>query len=355
MRKVYLIRHAKPETGGRRMCIGTADLPVGILGQLQSVILSEYMQERKTAQVFCSDLQRSIQTAEYLNPNPIIIPGLREMHAGDWDGLDFEEIQKRWPELYKKRGSDPNIPIPGAEDVEEGQRRFLRAVHSALEQSTGDIAIVTHITVIQSLICHVLGIPPTQCRQFRLDYCSVTQLYYDGQIHVADINGRPHVSLDEAMCLSLLHAAQLPDRVIRHCEAVRRKALEIANELRQSGAVLDLEIIASAALLHDIARIQKEHAVAGADWLAALGYPEVSEVIRSHHDFDGNAINEQAVVYLADKVIRETDEVTIPERFRESSKKCLDDAARAAHEKRFQTAIRLRDAVNARCEKEVVL
>lgn len=355
MRTIYLIRHAKPETGGRRMCIGTTDLPIGTLGRLQSVILSAVMREKHVQQVFCSDLQRSIQTARFLTSDPVIIPDLREMHAGEWDGLDFEEIQRRWPSLYERRGADPNIPIPGAEDVREGQQRFLQAVQTALAQSTGDIAIVAHITVIQTLICHVLGIPPTQCRKFRLDHCSVTQLYYNGQFQLEKIGAKPQPTLDEAMCRSLLRAAQVPEQVIRHCEAVRRKALDITASLAQTGIVLDSGLISAAALLHDIARTQKDHVGVGADWLNALEYPEVSGIIRSHHDYDGNAVNEHAVVYLADKVIRESEEVTILERFRESSKKCRDEAAAAAHQKRLEQAIRIRDAVNELCGKEVVL
>lgn len=337
------------------MCIGTTDLPLGTLGRLQSVVLSRVIQKKAPQQVFCSDLQRSIQTAKYLSAAPVIVPGLREMCAGEWDGLDFEVIQARWPELYEKRGLDPNYPIPGAEDVAQGQQRFLQAVQEALDQSGGDIAIVAHITVMQSLLCHALGIPPSQCRQFRLDHCSVTQIYYNGEFHVANVNERPHISLDEGICHALLREARVPERIICHCEAVARKALEISASLNQSGLALNTEIISSGALLHDIARLQKNHASLGADWLNALGYPEVSQIIRNHHDYEGDAVNEQAVVYLADKVIRETEEVTIRERFLESEKKCITPAAKEAHQLRYVQTVRIRDTVNKLCGKEVVM
>ena len=42
MKKLYLIRHAKPDfPPGERMCLGLTDLPLGKLGHLQSVFLGE--------------------------------------------------------------------------------------------------------------------------------------------------------------------------------------------------------------------------------------------------------------------------------------------------------------------------
>ena len=158
MRKIYLIRHARPDIpAGRAQCIGITDIPLGTLGQLQTVVLGEYMKGIPLQAVFASDLSRAIQTASAISPAPAIIPDFREMDAGQWDGLFFDEIRLRWPEIYEKRGIDPNVPMPGAEAPSHGQHRFKQALQTVLQQTTGDIAIVAHCTVMQSFLSYVLG------------------------------------------------------------------------------------------------------------------------------------------------------------------------------------------------------
>jgi hypothetical protein len=58
-------------------------------------------------------------------------------------------------------------------------------------------------------------------------------------------------------------------------------------------------------------------------------------------------IDEAAVVYLADKLVVNTEEVTLEERFARSREKCRDEAARLAHEKRFRFALGLRERIFA--------
>lgn len=186
MRKIYLIRHAKPFfPEGKKMCYGSTDVPLDGEGRAQCERLRAEMADRPVTKVFCSDLSRSIQTAQYLAAEPVILPGLRELDAGDWDGLSFEEIRVRWPEVYARRGIEPGYPIPGAEDLRAGRDRFLAAVEQALAQSEGDIAIVGHASVNQTLICQCLGIPLTQGYRYKPDYASVTEVEYDGRFRLA--------------------------------------------------------------------------------------------------------------------------------------------------------------------------
>ncbi len=177
MRRIYLIRHGKPDMPpGQKLCIGITDLPLGKQGHRQGKALAEIFKEKNCTAVYCSDLQRAIQTARYLTDSPRILPQLGEMQAGEWEGLPFSHIKARWPEIYEARGRDITIPIPGAEPWEAVQARFLAGLQIALEETDGDIALVAHATGIQTAICHLLGLHPNQCRRFPLDYGSVTTL-----------------------------------------------------------------------------------------------------------------------------------------------------------------------------------
>lgn len=171
MRKIYLIRHGQPEfPGGEIYCIGRADFPLSPEGRRQAEGLGERLRDKKLT-VFSSPLRRAYDTALYLSDAPIVIDGLQEMHAGDWDGLSFSEIRRRWPELYEARETDAKVPIPNSEDWQAGQQRFAAAVAEALSRSAGDIAIVAHTTVILSYICLITGSMEYNSYSHRPDYC----------------------------------------------------------------------------------------------------------------------------------------------------------------------------------------
>ena len=111
MRDIYLIRHGMPDfPGGARMCLGRTDLPLGLRGRLQAALLGAEFAGSGLGDCFCSRLTRSRETAELMGcERPVVIPGLEEMDAGEWDGLSFDEIRRRWPEYYERRGRELSL------------------------------------------------------------------------------------------------------------------------------------------------------------------------------------------------------------------------------------------------------
>ena len=156
MKKVYLIRHGLPDfPGGKGMCIGTTDIPMGDKGLAQAAQMAEKLPA--VTAVFSSPLTRAVQTAQAIGLPVTILPDLREMHAGEWDGLTFDEIRQRYPELYAARASDLTIPLPGAEDHEEGLHRFAAAMEKAANLAPGDFAVVAHGGIIAQFLQCITG------------------------------------------------------------------------------------------------------------------------------------------------------------------------------------------------------
>ena len=113
MKKVYLIRHALPDfPGGKRMCIGTTDIPLGEAGLSQAAEMAKKLPA--VTAVFSSPLSRALQTAQRIGIPVVILDDLRELHAGQWDGLTFDEIRQKYPDLYAARASDLTLPLPDA-------------------------------------------------------------------------------------------------------------------------------------------------------------------------------------------------------------------------------------------------
>lgn len=147
MKNVYLIRHGLPDfPEGKRMCIGSTDIPMGDEGRLQAAQMAKMLPP--VTAVFSSPLIRAVQTAQAIGQPITVLRDLRELDAGEWDGLTFDEIKVRYPDLYAARGMDQTLPLPGAEENESGLARFYAAMETAAQIVPGDCAVVAHGGVI---------------------------------------------------------------------------------------------------------------------------------------------------------------------------------------------------------------
>ena len=156
MKKVYLIRHGLPDfPGGKGMCIGTTDIPMGEQGLAQASEMARNLP--LVTAVFSSPLTRAVQTAQAIGLPVTILPDLREMYAGAWDGLTFDQIRERYPDLYAARLYDLTIPLPDAEAYEDGIARFSSAMKTAAQTAPGDLAVVAHGGIIAQFLLSISG------------------------------------------------------------------------------------------------------------------------------------------------------------------------------------------------------
>ena len=337
MRRVYLVRHGHPDIPlGERWCLGHTDLPLAAVGRMQAALLP-FVPELLNKPVYSSWLSRAVETARPLCPEPRIRDGLEEQNLGEWDGLPFSEIMVRWPELYEAREKNPDVWPDSAESTESVRQRMRAAVQNCLKETDGDIVIVSHKSAIDSLT----GQRP------KLLHTSISVLEWDGEkLNPTEVGRMPHPELTEEVCLALLHAAGTPEHVVAHCRAVAEKAMQLADRAEAAGAAPNRRLLFAAALLHDFARTEPDHAALGAAWMRTLGYPEAAEVIAQHHDFEGNELNEAALLYLADKYIQGDREVPLEERFAASRQRCTTEEALQAHNSRLETAKRIENMLN---------
>jgi len=158
-RTIYLIRHALPDFGSEgRRCIGRTDLPLSEMGRVQASAVGRWLQTKGLTAVYSSPMRRAMQTALFLGPMAIRVPGLEEMNMGEWEGKNFDEIKRSYPEAYAERGRDiAHSAPPGGESFVQCGLRAWAAFRGVLEQSTGNIAIVAHCSVNRSLLCQIQG------------------------------------------------------------------------------------------------------------------------------------------------------------------------------------------------------
>ena len=108
---------------------------------------------------------------------------------------------------------------------------------------------------------------------------------------------------DREECLSIVDQELPKKHPIRdHLAQVAMTALKLAHAV--SGPV-NVDLVIAAALLHDIRRMEKNHAAAGAELLQGLGFNRVAKVVGQHMNIalDPQApVRETELVYFADKV-----------------------------------------------------
>ncbi|MBV8513834.1 MAG: histidine phosphatase family protein, partial [Acidobacteria bacterium] len=96
---LVLVRHAESRGAGK--FVGQQDEPLSAEGRRQLRGLARKLSNFRFHAVFASDLSRAIATARPAAQRQKlqlqIRPGLREMHFGRWQGLSWEQIQRREP------------------------------------------------------------------------------------------------------------------------------------------------------------------------------------------------------------------------------------------------------------------
>ncbi len=135
--------------------------------------------------------------------------------------------------------------------------------------------------------------------------------------------------LTEDECRVLMEKVQrLPGPVIDHCRQVACVAESLARAICGSGGAIDVPLVRSAALVHDVARLKKNHAAAGADLLNAMGFPAMAAIVAVHMHIDvaTDALLDPAqIVHLADKLVDGSKLVSLPQRFNAKLKKFAHD------------------------------
>lgn len=135
--------------------------------------------------------------------------------------------------------------------------------------------------------------------------------------------------LSREECLAILGEFGTPTHVIEHCKAVARTAVTIAKELNKKGHNLNIGLIESAALLHDMARVESNHDKVAAEYLCNKGYMEIADIVAVHMKYPEfnpiHRITETDVVCLGDRLCKENAYVGVEVRMAYILDKTKDD------------------------------
>ncbi len=158
---LYIVRHGETDWNVEHRYLGSTDLPLNERGLEQAAVLADRFRDISLAAVYASDLTRSYQTAEIIGRlhglQVSVLPELREISFGDWEGLSESEIAERYgADLYRKWKEDPGvIPIPRGESLEKLLARSLAGIEKIKARHFKErTLLVTHGGNMMALGCH---------------------------------------------------------------------------------------------------------------------------------------------------------------------------------------------------------
>jgi molybdenum cofactor cytidylyltransferase len=151
----------------------------------------------------------------------------------------------------------------------------------------------------------------------------------------------------------LEHIHPVPEKILKHSRKVAEIGDRLARALGRSGVPLNRRRLRAAALLHDMARGEKQHGAVAARWLEEMGFSSLCGIVASHMDLqpdETEGIGEAEVLFISDKLVLEDQPVRLSHRYEAAMKRYAGAPGSASN-----IALRLDRALRIKTRMERIL
>lgn len=146
---LYLVRHGETDWNRQHRIQGLTDIPLNDTGRDQARRAGRLLARRDWDAVVSSPLQRAHETATIIAdelglPAPTTDDQLVERNYGEAEGLDFDELNRRFPE---------DAPVPGRERRSAVRKRAMAALlRIAAAHPEESVLVVAHGGLIRAVL-----------------------------------------------------------------------------------------------------------------------------------------------------------------------------------------------------------
>lgn len=201
MTRIVLVRHGQTEWNKQERIRGQVDIPLNEVGLAQAAATADrIVTEYRPVAVYCSPLGRAVETARAIASRlglaPHIEPGFNDLNFGEWQGLSYEEVRSRWPEMAQAWMRAPHqVVFPKGESLAKVRERGMRALQWVLESHPlEEVVVVAHTVVNRVLLCAMLGLDDSNHWRLGQDTCAVNVIEWrDGMFFIVSINDTCHL------------------------------------------------------------------------------------------------------------------------------------------------------------------
>lgn len=201
---LYLIRHGETDHNRAkppRLQGQNLDDHLSDAGREQARRTGEFLRNAPLKAVYSSPLLRAHETAQAVAQHHGVtvqaMDAFLEVNVGDWEGLDWNEVTRDYPEAYEAFMRDAaNNPYHGGESMNDVRRRVAPAFEELMARHVGQsIAVVAHNVVNKAFLAHVLDYDLANFRNLPQDNCGVNILQMrKGKTRIATINSVLHLA-----------------------------------------------------------------------------------------------------------------------------------------------------------------
>jgi broad specificity phosphatase PhoE len=149
MTELYLVRHGETDWNRQHRIQGLTDIPLNATGRRQARAAGKLLSRRNWNGIYASPLSRASETASIIagqtglaEPHPV--DALVERNYGEAEGLNFIEIDKRYPDRSE---------VPGQESRAEVIERVVPALRDLAAAHPGEsLIVVSHGGAIRAML-----------------------------------------------------------------------------------------------------------------------------------------------------------------------------------------------------------
>lgn len=182
--RLIAIRHGETDWNVASRIQGHTDIELNATGRWQAQQLAQALADESIDAVYASDLGRAYDTAlAFAEPKGLEVlrdEGLRERQFGSFEGLSFEEIERRWPDQAQRwRQRDASFGPEGGETLSAFYERIVGTVQRlALGHPGQSIAIVSHGGVLDCLYRAATRLALDAPRTWQVGNASINRLLH---------------------------------------------------------------------------------------------------------------------------------------------------------------------------------
>lgn len=184
--KLTLVRHTSLQIA-EGICYGQSDVDVSANFHHELSTVQQKLQHEDFSAIYSSPLQRCHKLALGLaharthTQDIQLEPRLKELHFGAWEMQAWNDIPRTVFDVWAKNYAE--LAPPEGETFAQLQARGIAFLQELQIRHAGEhVLVVTHGGMIRALIAHVLNMQLKSLFRLHIDYASLTQLDYAGEV-----------------------------------------------------------------------------------------------------------------------------------------------------------------------------
>lgn len=201
MTEFIIVRHGETLWNESGRYQGQSDVELSEKGRHQAALLAERFPVGRLDAVYSSDLRRAVGTAAPVAKKYGLTvrreAAFRELNFGEWEGLTYSDISKKWPEAARLLFTSPDeLHIPGGETFAELTARTTKKIVELTKLHDGEtIGVFSHGAAIKAMVAALMHIPQKYLWSIRQDNTAVNIFTIDeGYTTALLINSTAHLS-----------------------------------------------------------------------------------------------------------------------------------------------------------------